>query len=249
MMDDNHDSAVSSKEMRHVMNQVECTDDEKEDSTVNPSHDRNQDGCSTTTTADRDMKPSLYSVLQVPTNATFPLDRFELDDFIATYGDAGDNDSNGSSSSSVSSDPFGLNRILEDRSNALADEIQRELDDQIQQALQEQLDQQLEEYLHAHSSTVGYYDFDDEDDDDHHYCNSDSYVCASSNHVVDSVLDNLSERFSKALRLQDRVPTVAEINEDIQKVVDRYLSDANLEQTEQQHNTHQKQSKRQELSR
>jgi hypothetical protein len=186
------------------------------------------------------MPKSAPAAMSQNTNLPFNFGLEDVDDFIATYGrDDDDNSDRYSSGSSVASDPFNLDRMLQDQSNALADEIQRELDEQIQQALQEQLDQQLEEYLNHNSLEDGYYY--DSDHDDHYNYNS---MAVNKVHG-DANLTFLSERLAKAVRLEARVPTVAEINEDIQKIADRYWNNLKLEQADEEAPVFDKGSKRQ----
>ncbi|CAB9513820.1 expressed unknown protein [Seminavis robusta] len=136
----------------------------------------------------------------------------EMDDFIATYGfEDDDNNNDGHHSDSFVDD------YLREQSNAMAEEIQRQLDEQIQQALQEQIDQQMEDYLQR--------------EEQEEIMHADCWEPPTYNDSTDPNLSFLSDRLAKAVRLEAAVPTVAEINADIQKIVDRYRTKTEAEAT------------------
>ncbi|CAB9515732.1 expressed unknown protein [Seminavis robusta] len=138
----------------------------------------------------------------------------EMDDFIATYGSCEDDDNN---NDGHHSDSF-VDDYLREQSNAMVEEIQRQLDEQIQQALQEQIDQQMEDYLQR--------------EEQEEIMHADCWEPPTDNGMTaDPNLSFLSDRLAKAVRLEAAVPTVAEINADIQKIVDRYRTKTEGEDT------------------
>lgn len=111
-----------------------------------------------------------------------------------------------------------LDKMLEDNCKSVEAELQRQINEQLDNELQKQLDEQIEEYFKQKEEE------ELADLDDGNFGRKRSHDFGVVEDQLEKDLENhlLSQMMEQILQIQQGPPTIAQINADIQKSVDRY---------------------------
>jgi hypothetical protein len=139
-----------------------------------------------------------------------------------------------------------LDKMLEDNCRTIEEELQRQIDQQLDDALQKQLDEQMDEYLRQQEveeemGDVGDAEWEQEEEEEEEdilvKMGINKKRPRNSRSAVDKYLEDqleeqlLSQQMEQMLNLGRGPPTIAEINSDIQKLIERYQEEETKRQT------------------